>query len=69
MWLCANPRLCVPFSEVILGWELGSTHIVNRLLKLMNTKFRMFSAKPCHASSLDYNLSCHMFPTLVDYQP
>jgi hypothetical protein len=32
MWLCANPRSCVPFNKLILGWELGSTHLVIRLL-------------------------------------
>jgi hypothetical protein len=77
-WLCVSLWSCgcVPtlhrvslFNELILGWELGSTHIVNRMLKLINSKCRMLSAQLHHADSLVYSLSCHMFPTLAEYQP
>jgi hypothetical protein len=34
-------------NELIVGWELGSTHIVNRMLKLMKNKCRMLSAQSC----------------------
>jgi hypothetical protein len=44
MWLCANPRLYVPFNELILEGKLGSTHIVNRMLMLKKLKCRMLSA-------------------------
>jgi hypothetical protein len=57
--------VCPLFNELILGWELGSTHIVNRLLKLMNPKCRMLSAQLRQAYSLVYSLSCHMFLTLA----
>jgi hypothetical protein len=60
--------VCPLFNELILGWELGSTHIANRLLKLMSTKCRMLSAQPCCPYSLINSLSCHMLPTLADYQ-
>jgi hypothetical protein len=75
--LCVNLRSCgcvptldrvSPFNELILGWVLGSTHIVISLLKFMNTKCRMHSAKQCCAYSLDYSFSCRMFPTLAEYQ-
>jgi hypothetical protein len=56
-WLCANPRSSFPFNELILGWELGSTHIVIRLLKLINTKYIILSTKPCHSYSLICSLS------------
>jgi hypothetical protein len=44
VWLCVNPRSYVPFNELILGCELGSTHRVNRMLMLMNLKCMMLSA-------------------------
>jgi hypothetical protein len=47
LWSCG----CVPtlervslFNELILGWQLGSTHIVNRTLMLMNPKYMMLCA-------------------------
>jgi hypothetical protein len=67
--VCQILIVCSFFNKLILGWELGSTHIVNRLLKLMNTKCRMLSAQPCRAYSMVYSLSCHMLPTLAEYQP
>jgi hypothetical protein len=55
--LCGNPgcvstldRVVVcqhsirsPFNEIILGWVLESTHIVTRLLSLMNFTCRVLS--------------------------
>jgi hypothetical protein len=40
--LCVNTRSVPPFNELILGWELESTHTVTRLLKLINLTCRMF---------------------------
>jgi hypothetical protein len=55
--VCQPSIMISLFSELILGWALGSTHIVIRLLKLINTKCRLLSAKLCHAYSLDYRHS------------
>jgi hypothetical protein len=65
--IVCQPSIMISFfGELFLGWELGSTHIVIRLLKLINTKCRLLSTKPCYAYSLDYRLSCHIFPTLAE---
>jgi hypothetical protein len=72
-WLCVNPRSCdcVPslnhdflFNELILGWELVSIHIVNMMLKLMNTKCRLLSPW-----ILAFHVITHNFTILVEYQP
>jgi hypothetical protein len=67
--VCHHSIVWSVFNELIFRWKLGSTHIVNRLLKLMNTKCRMPYAQPRHAYSLVYSLPCHMFTTLGEYQP
>jgi hypothetical protein len=42
--VCQPLIVCPFFNELILGWELGSTHIVNWMLMLMNLKCRLHSA-------------------------
>jgi hypothetical protein len=63
LWSCGLVLaldLVSPFNELILGWQLGSTHMVNRLLKLMNTKCRMLSTKPvsCLLLGLTFHVIC-----------
>jgi hypothetical protein len=63
LWSCGFVLaldLVSPFNELILGWQLGSTHMVNRLLKLMNTKCRMLSTKPvsCLLLGLTFHVIC-----------
>jgi hypothetical protein len=41
--VCQRSINFAPFNELILGWEIGQTCIVIRLLKEMNFKCRLLS--------------------------